>query len=517
MSGTWFGESVTWLLSCGGLESVKGTTDAMANFGNINRTLVGLLMAFATLPYVPALAHPMGNFSINHYAHIEAGMQWLQVRYVVDYAEIPTVAERNSMDRDGNGAISTLEQDAYLRRISTELVGRLKITIDGSPVPLTLGSTEMAFRPGAGGLQTLRLVFGLNARLGAQPIDIRYRVVYQDGNYPERSGWKEVLATALPGATLSQSTASVTDRSHGLTSYPVDTSMIPPQQTEASMVVSAGGGGDMGAPHANVGVTPIVPTNNTATPQDRFTQAISTTQLTGSVICMALGLAFLFGALHALSPGHGKAMVAAYLVGARGTARHAVFLGGVVTLTHTIGVFAMGVVTLAAAQYIVPERLYPYLGGLSGLAIVVIGVSLLRQRLRLARATADEAAMDGIGTDAYAEFEPPPLPDRGPISFKTLLVLGITGGALPCPSALVVMLSAIALHRIAFGLAMILAFSFGLATVLTGLGLLIVHTRGFFERMPRSVPLFARLPVFSAAVVTMVGIVLIVRALHGSF
>src|SRR5581483_9318026 len=107
------------------------------------------------------------------------------------------------------------------------------------------------------------------------------------------------------------------------------------------------------------------------------------------------------------------------------------------------------------------------------------------------------------------------VPDDMPLSFKTLLVLGITGGALPCPSALVVMLSAIALHRVAFGLALITSFSLGLATVLTGIGLLVVYARGFLERLPMSGRVMTRLPILSAAVVTVIGLVLVVRAVSG--
>ena len=166
---------------------------------------------------------------------------------------------------------------------------------------------------------------------------------------------------------------------------------------------------------------------------------------------------------------------------ARGTARHAIFLGGVVTLTHTLGVFALGLITLSATRYIVPERLYPVLSALSGGAIVCIGAALLRQRIGALMAQKRDAKRDGIALydEDESAFMPPPLPENAPISLRSLVTLGITGGALPCPSALVVMLSATALHRVAFGLALITTFSLGLAVVLTGIGLLVVRARGF--------------------------------------
>src|SRR5262249_10563868 len=114
---------------------------------------------------------------------------------------------------------------------------------------------------------------------------------------------------------------------------------------------------------------------------DRLSEILGQRELPLRTVLVALGIAFILGALHATSPGHGKTLVAAYLVGNRGTARHAIFLGGVVTFTHTAGVFLLGIVTLFASSYIVPEKLYPWMGMISGVTIVVVGVNLFRGRL----------------------------------------------------------------------------------------------------------------------------------------
>ncbi|MCC6444982.1 MAG: sulfite exporter TauE/SafE family protein [Armatimonadetes bacterium] len=222
---------------------------------------------------------------------------------------------------------------------------------------------------------------------------------------------------------------------------------------------------------------------------------------------MAAGLliAFLFGALHALSPGHGKAMVAAYLVGSRGTARHAVFLGLVVTVSHTAGVFLLGLVTLFASRHVVPDRLYPVLNIGSGLAVCAVGARLLYNRACHFR-------------DEHSHLHPHPLEHshshipKGPVTAGALLALGVSGGMVPCPSALVVLLSAVALHRIAYGLALIAAFSLGLASVLVAVGLAVVSARGWISRLPASGPVLERLPVASAALITLIGIGLILRA-----
>src|SRR5207237_365252 len=156
--------------------------------------------------------------------------------------------------------------------------------------------------------------------------------------------------------------------------------------------------------------------------------------------------ALFWGAAHALSPGHGKTIVTAYLVGQRGTPRHAALLGLIVTATHTIGVFSLGFVTLALSQFVVPDRLYPWLNLVSGVLVVAIGASVLRSRLRHRNAHEH-------GHDRHHEHGP---------SGRSLVAVGVSGGLLPCPSALVVLLAAISLHRIAFGLLLIVAFSAGL-------------------------------------------------------
>jgi ABC-type nickel/cobalt efflux system permease component RcnA len=212
------------------------------------------------------------------------------------------------------------------------------------------------------------------------------------------------------------------------------------------------------------------------------------------VILASLAAALFWGAAHALSPGHGKTIVTAYLVGQRGTARHAGLLGLIVTVTHTVGVFALGLVTLALSQFIVPERLYPWLNLASGLLVVGIGASVLRARLRR-RAQAHHHHRHEHGT-----------------SLRSLLAVGVSGGLLPCPSALVVLLAAISLHRVAFGLLLIVAFSAGLALSITGIGLAAVLARCAFRRASLDGPLVRLLPAASALVILAAGLAMTVRA-----
>jgi ABC-type nickel/cobalt efflux system permease component RcnA len=200
---------------------------------------------------------------------------------------------------------------------------------------------------------------------------------------------------------------------------------------------------------------------------------------------------------HALSPGHGKTIIAAYLVGRRGTPWHAAALGGIVTATHTIGVFALGLITLALSQFIVPEQLYPWLNLISGVLVVGIGLAVFRSRLRHRRAHAHH--------HHHREHEE--------LGRGSLLAVGISGGLLPCPSALVVLLAAISLHRVAFGMLLIVAFSAGLALSITGIGLVAVLAKHVFRRASFDGRLIRLLPAASALVILVAGVAMTARAL----
>jgi ABC-type nickel/cobalt efflux system permease component RcnA len=199
--------------------------------------------------------------------------------------------------------------------------------------------------------------------------------------------------------------------------------------------------------------------------------------------------AFGWGALHALSPGHGKAMVAAYLVGTRGSTRDAVILGATVTVTHTAGVIGLGVVALGLSAWVLPEQLYPWLTLASGVMVVSVGIAVLRRRVRR--------------HDHHHHHHE---------HRRSLLAMGASAGLIPCPSALVVLLGAVAQHRIGLGLVLIVAFSAGLAATLTGIGIAVVHAGKVLARLPVPGRVVAALPALSAALIVVVGIALTAQA-----
>ncbi len=497
------------------------------------------------------LAHPMGNFSVNHYSKIELGQRNIRLQYYIDLAEIPTYQELQQYNlTPGDAAASAL----YLSSRGAELARGLDLRVDGAPLALHIVSKGVIFPPGAGGLPTMKLGYLFEAAYPQATSNVG-KLTYSDGNYPGHAGWKEIIATGPPSLLLSSSAPRL-DRSAGLSNYPTDMLNSPPQDLNASArftfplvpVLSHNAAplkavAQQAAPlratqsvplnaqalPASVREVPqpaMAPTqpapmklqaNRQGTSHNAFTELVTTQHLSLWFLFTAASISIGLGALHALEPGHGKTIVAAYLVGSRGTAGHAVLLGAVVTMAHTASVFALGAVTLYASRYILPEQLYPWLGVLSGLTIAALGGYMLLRRwtgedMEHAHA-AGEMHGHWFSSKKTKTAELPPPPSSKPISLMQLVTLGITGGIIPCPAALVVLLSAFALHRIGFGFFLIASFSVGLASVLIGFGLLMVYARRFMSRLQVDGPLTKRwLPVASAACMTILGVAVAVRA-----
>ena len=426
----------------------------------MKRLVLLLAVAAALLGPAAASAHPLGNFTINRFSRVEVSGHRLYVLYVLDLAEIPTFQAGH------------IDAKVYAQRIASNA----HLTVAGHPVRLVPLGQALARPPGAGGLQTTRLEVVLAGPRLSGPAHLDYR----DSNYADRIGWKEIVVGA-----------HTPSRSDELRAYPKDLLESPLDVTSASAELSPGSGADV-APPLSSGTSLQAP--------DRiadagFASLVGQSHLSLLVILASLAAALFWGAAHALSPGHGKTIITAYLVGQRGTPRHAALLGLIVTITHTIGVFSLGLVTLALSQFIVPDRLYPWLNLVSGLLVVGIGASVLRARWRHSRQHHHHHHHGEKGT-----------------SFRSLFAVGVSGGLLPCPSALVVLLAAISLHRVAFGLLLILAFSAGLALTITGIGLAAVLARTAFRRVSFEGRLVRLLPAASALVILAAGLAMTVRA-----
>jgi ABC-type nickel/cobalt efflux system permease component RcnA len=441
--------------------------------------LIAAVLATLLVP-AGASAHPLGNFTVNRHTEIELSGGRIYLHYVLDLAEIPTFQ------------LGDRVRDAGFAR---EAGRSLDLRIDGRRAPLRLLERRLASRPGAGGLKTLRLD-AVYAASGTGS-----RLTFVDRNFASRIGWREVVVRAEEGATLRAASVPDKSESNGLRAYPTDLLRSPLDVTSATASFALGSGAG----------SPPTLAERATTAERRpggFEALVSRGDLSLGVILLSLAVAAFWGAAHALTPGHGKAIVAGYLVGTKGRPIDAVLLGGIVTITHTIGVFALGLVTLLLSQFIVPETLYPWLTLASGLLVVGVGASVLWSRARPRGREHHHHHGDGHHHHDHGH-------DR--VDRRGLLGVGVAAGLLPCPSALVVLLSAIALHRIGFGLALILAFSVGLAATITTIGLVAVLAKRAFSRLSLDGPLVRLLPAASALVILAVGVGITLNALPEVF
>ena len=526
------------------------------------RAGIALLLFVLILSSVTSFAHPMGNFSVNHYSKVTIKRGSIEILYLIDMAEIPTFQEIREFGitpkADDPSALGYLDRQEQL------LKAGLSLESDGEVVRLDSISREVTFADGAGGLPTMKVGFGFRGKLDA-PAGV-HKLSYFDNNFPGRGGWKEIVVLG-GGVVILNSSAPGADRSQELTNYSSDVLSSPPQQlsaqvgfrtfiseperTASAAVIGTSSKrptahpllaprihrrspGAITSPHpsdarptsSRVRATAVAPLSLTAhaqnTPRSRFTELVSTQgRFSLWVLLSAALIAAGLGALHALEPGHGKTIVAAYLVGSRGTARHAVLLGIVVTAAHTAGVYLLGALTLYASRYIVPEQLYPWLGAISGLSVAGLGIFIFLRHWTGETGEHSHAPGEQHSHWFLSMFKQatPTAPagravipgDSKPVeralSLRELCMLGITGGIVPCPAALVVLLSAFSLHRIGFGLFLITAFSLGLAAVLVIVGLTMVYAkRVMSSRVPAGNTALRYLPFLSSAFMVVLGV-----------
>jgi ABC-type nickel/cobalt efflux system permease component RcnA len=472
--------------------------------------------------------HPLGNFTISHYTGIEVRSDSVVLHYVIDMAEIPTFQE---MQEIGIASEEDLLRSQYLKRKLETLKRGLVLEINGQRVALATEGERISFPPGVGGLITMRIEGEFKARFGRDRLALRNDVRYVDTNFEGRAGWKEIVVSGSGAAVLGDSSAGTVDRSQRLLAYPEDMMNNPPQDLSARFTFSLGGPGRSTQPSQNRGTAPetsglgteksdAIPDrigrSGRGTPAEaaipdpqtrganrwdlRFMRLIMEKGGSRSVLPLSLFLAMLLGAFHALEPGHGKTLVAAYLVGSRGTSEHALLLGIIVTASHTAGVFLLGAVTLYFSKYIFPEHLYPWMGFSSGIAIAGIGLIMFLRRIRARSNHSHPHPHSGDAIEA--------------VSYRQLLALGITGGIVPCPAALVVLLGAISLGRVGFGLLLIGAFSVGLAAVLVVIGLMMVHAGRLMVRIREDNTAIVRwIPLTSSVFIMILGVIMAAQGL----
>jgi nickel/cobalt transporter (NicO) family protein len=486
-------------------------------------------LAFLMLPAGSALAHPLGNFTVNRFSAIEVFPDHVAVHYVVDMAEIPSFQELRVVDSNHDERATSTELKEYASSLALEIRDNISLTTGTSSVDLQIRDARAGLSSGQGGLDVLRVDLHFTGDLQEAQATLNY----VDNNYPDGLGWKEIVAYGTGGQGIVDSTVPSASSSNELRTYPQDLLTSPGQVDDATIQVAPGAAPAPSEPEVE---TPSIG------PGDLFAGAFASLveeEMTPAFAAFAVLLAIVVGALHALGPGHGKTVMAAYLIGSGGRIRHAVAVGIAISLMHTASVVALGLLTLWASSLFPPEAVFPYLSLFSGAVVLSLGAWLLWSRARAHWWKPSEHLTDAdhkhthdhVGEHGYthnhiegggahshgfgSHTHDADVPEgTSPLSGKGLVALALSGGLLPSPTALVALLGAIALHRIAFGVTLVAAFSVGLAGALTLLGVFVLRARGYAARKFAG-PRAQLLPIGSAALILGMGMFLTTRAALG--
>jgi nickel/cobalt exporter len=504
--------------------------------------------AVLSLAVSPAGAHPLGNTSVNVYERVEIGHESISIRFVLDVSEIPAVKEKEFADTNDDGSVDPAESNAYLDGLWGYVAPKLTLVVNDTPLDLTPERQTLSFPPGQGGLILMRAVYDITVAHPAAPAGSRIAATLTETTFEGIPGWHEIIVQASAGASIVESDAPTDDITDELTIYPPDRLSDPLSVREAAFSYTLQTGSAAPSPstaNPSASSTPT-PTTNGQAPGSRPSEdplvALVGADMSLFATLAAVGLALALGALHALSPGHGKTLVAAYLIGTRADLRQAVGLGLTVAVTHTAGVFVLGIATYLATEWIVPDRIVRWLSVVTGLLILVLGGLLVWRAARSRSLAAGHSHAPGDNhehdhdhdhgsnrpghdhnrvqsrrerrrrrqvADTGASVGASPTLRR-----RDVAALGVVGGLIPSGSALLLLLSSIALGQTALGMLLILAFGVGMALVLAGLstGVVLMRRSPFMGwerwRDPRLVRAASLIPVASGVVVVGFGLVL---------
>ncbi len=480
-----------------------------------------IVLGFLILP-LTALAHPLGNFTINHHVAVVVGDGSLEVDYVVDLAEIPAFAEIDELDTDGNGLASNTELESYARITCPGLGEGLSFELDDERISLETTGSSAVTQPGQNDVPTLRVQCDFVGTVRSGELTI------ENTNYSERIGWAEVIVSS--GSTPISTDLPAESRSNYLTEYPQGDLAQASDVRTGSVTIGSGS-----------------PVTGAAVPILALSSAFDSEKTGFLAGLIAVGAALALGATHALAPGHGKTIVAAYLVGTRGTPRQAYVLAGATAISHTAGVAILGVIAATASVAFEPTKFYPYLSTLAGVVILVVGGRLLWVALKSKGHGHSHPHEHGHAHESSHLHEQEPShthPDRGhthdhgdhshdldgrehghgaagrdqgpSLGWKSVAALGLSGGLVPSASAVVLLLGAIQLGRAWFGVVLVSAFGIGMATALVASGLLAVaaHRYGWkwFAGRRSESKIWRWIPVTAASAVVVLGLVLTLNA-----
>jgi nickel/cobalt transporter (NicO) family protein len=474
--------------------------------------LIPAVMAVTFLAGAPqAHAHPIGNFTINLYSGIVIEPGMVHIDYVMEMAEISTQEQKPGMDLDENGEITAEERESWADRASTQIGTNLTMVANGQPVALQLMDSTLRFRTGQGGLDLLYMQATFEGVLPASG-----EIHYSDTNYDTRPGWREM--TVAPGPGMAIVSSDIPDRSvsQELKVYPPSAS-APLNVREATFTfqpsdapvepTAPGGAGSAGGSDSDGSASPAG--------SGGFADLLAASSSDRAIALLVI-LAFGFGFLHALGPGHGKTIMAASTLSGSVRLRHALSLGGIVALMHCASVVVLGLIAYAASRTISSERVYSGLRLFTALAVLIVGAVLLVVRWRQRNRPNDQDGHEH--GHAHGHQHPHPHPsssvETSGLDRAGIAAVAASGGLIPSPSAVVVLLAAIAVDRIPLGVALVVTFSLGLAASLVLVGAISHFARTWLGRSESRV--MEWLPLAAAAAIFIVGVVLTVQATTGS-
>jgi nickel/cobalt exporter len=433
-----------------------------------------------------ALAHPLDEFYQVTYLILNADRVTLKIELYPGVLVAPRLLPL--LDSNQDDTLSQAEMEAYVDGFISDLT----LTVDDEPLPLTVENLDF---PPALAVRAGQAVIRFDLHAVPPSIPGGHALFYRNNHMPDSGVYVINAMTEIPAVV------QITDRQRDI------------QQSSIHMAYQIKTAFDEPAPAQPGPGADIEKAGTVSAGQEYLNSFLYNPELSPLLAALALGLSVLLGGIHALTPGHGKTLVAAYLIGSRGTIKDAVTLGGIVTFTHTASVVVIGLLALLASQFIVPNLFVPLLEAASGALVLYLGLRLLWTRWRDYRHNAEHHHHHHHGDDhAHHHHHDHDLPES--VRLSDLLTLGISGGMVPCPEALGIMLIAIGLNRILLGLGLIVAFSFGLAAVLIAIGILLVRSKrlldGFGQAESRWQTL---LPLVSAVVVTLLGVGIMVKGL----
>lgn len=559
-----------------------------------------------------ALAHPLGDFSVNQYWLVDLRGDEFKIYYLLDIAEIPSFQEVLRLDLNADEVYSDEEIDQYLGMVVPELMVAMTVSYEGRPITLQVDRRALEIWEGTARAPVFNLILDLTARDFVWPEDgvpgeIRFRssahdeargyreaLLLLDGRYGIEIGTRkegdaneieyltEVMVDEIDNPlyqsfynvfqfTFTQGTGAAISTENVEADFTwtatarsdEEERIVLAQFEERFQNVEVGDGNRLReaagvsdafreVDRAEKGTSEVA--DNLLT---RVTDTIRSKELTTNMILVAMGISLLLGMGHAFSPGHGKTVMAAYLIGERGTAWHAVILGIIVTVVHVWSVFLIGLIVLYASEKVSSEQINFWTGLASGIIIVGIGLFLFFRRYKSyvlvkhggshhhdhnhghdhshhhhthdhvhAHAEAHdhshdhshdhEHAHDHDHSHDHGHGHSHVIEGKGglPPTYWNILWLGISGGIVPCPAALLVLMGAINFGRLALGMLMITSFSLGLAAVLVLIGVVVVKTSGKIrDRIGERSPILLLLPVMSSVLITGIGCLMVFMTL----